>query len=169
MQALADRIDRLNASVGRAAAWLSLLMVIVTAVVVVLRYWFDAGWIWMQESVTWMHAALFMLAAAWTLGVDDHVRVDIFYRRMPPRGQAMVNLAGTVLFLLPVAGFLIWTSWDYVAVSWQTQEDSAEAGGLVFPFPSLMKTLIPITAALLALQGLAILLKAILALRTTRP
>ncbi|MCZ6584533.1 MAG: TRAP transporter small permease subunit, partial [Gammaproteobacteria bacterium] len=68
---------------GTVIAWLTIMMVLVTFVIVVLRYAFDLGWISMQESVTWMHAAVFMLGAAYTLKRDEHVRVDIFYRRMP--------------------------------------------------------------------------------------
>ena len=115
---------------GRVVAWFSLPMVILTFVIVVLRYAFDLGWIWMQESVVWMHAAVFMLAAAYTLKRDDHVRVDIFYRKMSVRRKALVDVLGTLLFLLPVSIFLIATSWDYVAVSWSIREGSREAGGL---------------------------------------
>ena len=88
-------------------------MVIVTFMVVVLRYAFDVGWVWVQESVTWMHACVFMLAAAYTLACDDHVRVDIFYRDMSPRRKAIVDLAGTLLFLLPVTAFLLFTGFEY--------------------------------------------------------
>ncbi len=140
---------------GRLVAWLTLPMVIVTMVIVVLRYLFDLGWIWMQESVVWMHAAVFMLAAAYTLKHDEHVRVDIFYREMSEARKAWVNLVGTVLFLLPVCVFLIWTSIDYVQVSWSIREGSREAGGLPYPFVPLLKSLIPVTALLLALQGVA--------------
>ena len=140
---------------GRLVAWLTLPMVIVTMVIVVLRYLFDLGWIWMQESVVWMHAAVFMLAAAYTLKHDEHVRVDIFYREMSEARKAWVNLMGTVIFLLPVCVFLIWTSIDYVQVSWSIREGSREAGGLPYPFVPLLKSLIPVTALLLALQGVA--------------
>jgi TRAP-type mannitol/chloroaromatic compound transport system permease small subunit len=144
---------------GRVVAWLSLPMVILTFVIVVLRYAFDLGWIWMQESVVWMHAAVFMLAAAYTLKRDDHVRVDIFYRKMSIRRKALVDVLGTLLFLLPVSIFLIATSWDYVAVSWSIREGSREAGGLPFPCVPLLKSVIPLTAFLLMLQGVAIIIE----------
>ncbi|MEM1176109.1 MAG: TRAP transporter small permease subunit, partial [Pseudomonadota bacterium] len=92
-------IDRINDRIGRAAAWMTLAMVIVTFVVVVMRYVFDAGLIWLQESVTWMHAAVFMLGAAHTLQHDEHVRVDVFYRSMSERRRAVVDLFGVLAFL----------------------------------------------------------------------
>ena len=152
---VASAIDKLNRSVGRITAWLTLAMVLVTFCVVVLRYLFDTGWIWLQESVTWMHAAVFMLAAAYTLADDQHVRVDIFYREMSEPGRALVNALGTALFLLPLSVFLIWSSWDYASLSWEIHETSREAGGMIFPFPSIMKSFIPATAFLLLLQGIA--------------
>ena len=152
---VATAIDKLNRSIGRITAWLTLAMVLVTFCVVVLRYLFDTGWIWLQESVTWMHAAVFMLAAAYTLADDQHVRVDIFYRDMSEPGRALVNALGTALFLLPLTVFLIWSSWDYASLSWEIRETSREAGGMIFPFPSIMKTFIPATAFLLLLQGIA--------------
>lgn len=161
-------LRRLSERTGRVVAWLSLPMVIVTFVIVVLRYAFDLGWIWMQESVVWMHAAVFMLASAYTLNRDEHVRVDIFYRRMSARRKAWVDACGTGLFLLPVCAFIVYTSWDYVATSWAIREGSREAGGLPYPFVPLLKSLIPFTAALLALQGIADAIDSIATLRGTR-
>ena len=112
-----------------------------------------------------MHAAVFMLAAAYTLAAGDHVRVDIFYSKMNPRNKALVNLLGTLFLLLPFCIFLIWTSWDYVATSWVIQESSRETGGLPYPFPTIMKSFIPLTGVLLILQGLAMSLDAIQVLR----
>ena len=143
---------------GRAVAWAMLPMVLVTFVIVVLRYVFDVGWIWMQESVLWLHAAVFMLAAAYTLNRNEHVRVDIFYRNLDPRRRALVDIAGTLLLLLPMMSFLIISSFDYVQVSWSIHEGSREAGGLTFPAVPLLKSMIPITASLLILQGVANLL-----------
>ena len=158
-------LERINVAIGRAVSWLTLVMVIVTAVIVVLRYAFDLGWIWLQETVTWMHAAVFMLAAAYTLARDEHVRVDVFYREFNPRRRALVDAGGAVLFLIPLCGFLIWSSWDYVSASWSIREGSREAGGLVFPFPSLLKTFIPVMAAMLLAQAIVILMRAVAVLR----
>lgn len=140
---------------GRGVAWLTLPMVAVTFVVVTLRYAFDLGWIWMQESVTWMHAAVFMLASAYTLNHDQHVRVDIFYRKFDWRRRAWIDVIGTVFLLMPMMIFLIVSSLDYVEISWSIHEGSREAGGLPYPFVPLLKSLIPVTAGLLLLQGLA--------------
>ncbi len=154
MLQLAQALERFNVVVGRTIAWLTLVMVLLTMLIVVLRYAFDLGWIWLQESVTWMHAAVFMLAAAWTLSRDEHVRVDIFYQRLGDRGRAIVNLAGTWLFLIPVSVFLLWSSYGYVAASWAIQESSREAGGLAYPAVPILKSMIPVTASMLLLQGL---------------
>ena len=118
----------------------------------------------MQESIVWMHAAVFMLGASYTLKHNEHVRVDIFYRRSNAERRAWVNVVGTVVFLLPLAIFVAVTSWDYVSTSWAIREASREAGGLPFPFVPIMKSLIPATALLLMLQGIADLLGAVLVL-----
>ena len=154
---------------GTVIAWLTLTMVLVTFIVVVLRYAFDLGWISMQESVTWMHAAVFMLGAAYTLKRDEHVRVDIFYRGMSLKGKAVVDLLGTLIFLLPMAVFLAMSSWDYVYTSWAIHEASREAGGLPYPFVPILKSLIPATAGMLILQGIANLFGAILTLLGRMP
>ncbi len=154
---------------GRLISWLTLFMVLVTFIVVVLRYAFDLGWISMQESVTWMHAAVFMLGAAYTLKRNEHVRVDIFYRGMTPQRKALVDLLGTLLFLLPVVVFLAVVSWDYVYTSWVIREASREAGGLPYPFVPILKSLIPVTAGMLMLQGIANLIAAVSTLTGRMP
>jgi TRAP-type mannitol/chloroaromatic compound transport system permease small subunit len=139
------------ATVGKTVAWLTFVMVLLTFFIVVMRYGFNLGWIWLQESVSYLHAMVFMLAAAWTLQTDDHVRVDIFYRKRSERQQAMINLLGTLVFLVPVCLFMLSISWDYVATSWAGREGSREAGGLEFVY--LQKSLILLLPALLLLQG----------------
>jgi TRAP-type mannitol/chloroaromatic compound transport system permease small subunit len=144
-------IGRLISTIGKSVAWLTLAMICLTFVVVVMRYGFNQGWVWMQESVTYMHAMVFMLAAAWALQTDDHVRVDIFYRDSSPKRKAWVNLLGTLLFLAPVCVFLILISWNYVSNSWAVMETSREAGGL--PLVYIQKSLILLLPALLLLQS----------------
>lgn len=153
MTALADRIDRLTAAVGRAAAWLSLFVVLVQFAVVLLRYGLDTGSIWLSESILYAHAGLFMLAGAWTLREEGHVRVDIFYASAAPRRRAIVDLAGSLVLLMPFAFALGLLSLPYVMRSWSILERSRETSGL--PFVFLLKTLIPVFALLLFLQGLA--------------
>lgn len=163
----ADVLDALGRHTGHAIAWLTLSLGLVGTAVVLLRYAFDTGWIWMQESLTWMHALTFMLGAAYTLGADEHVRVDIFYRDWSPRRQALVDLLGTLLFLLPLCAFLLWASYPYVEGAWRIAERSREAGGL--PALYLLKTAIPAMAVLLALQGLARALRCVLTLAGRPP
>jgi TRAP-type mannitol/chloroaromatic compound transport system permease small subunit len=157
---IARLIDQISEWTGRAIAWLTLGMVAVTFAVVVLRYLFDTGWIAMQESITYMHALVFMLGAAYTLRHDGHVRVDIFYQKFGPKGRAWVDLLGTLLLLVPVTVFIAWVSWEYVATSWALKEGSREAGGL--PWVYLLKSAIPLMAALLLLQGLSLALRSLL-------
>ena len=146
-----DIAARLVSWLGRAVSWLTLLMTLLAFGVVVLRYGFNLGWIWLQESVTYLHALVFMVAAAWALQTDDHVRVDILYRDRSERYQDTVNLAGTLLFLVPFSLFLLLIAWDYVAASWATREASREAGGL--PLVWILKSLILVLPALLLLQS----------------
>lgn len=142
---------RLVRGIGRGASWLILLMVCITFGVVTLRYGFNLGWVWLQESVTYLHAAVFMLAAAWTWQVDGHVRVDILYRGRSARRKAWVNLLGTLLLLVPFCVYLLLIGWDYVAASWSLREGSRQAGGL--PFVWLLKPLILLLPALLLVQA----------------
>ena len=155
---LARVIDAVNARFGQACAWLTLFLVIGTAIVVVLRYGFGIGATALQEAVLYAHALVFMGAAAWVLQRNGHVRVDIFYQRFTPRYQALVEVLGTLLFLLPVCLFLGWASWDYVANSWATLEGSSESGGLKFVY--LQKSIILVLVICLILQGLSEIIKA---------
>jgi TRAP-type mannitol/chloroaromatic compound transport system permease small subunit len=160
-------LDRISDVVGRSAAWLTLFMVIVTFVVVVMRYVFDAGLIWVQESVVWMHAVVFMLGAAYTLREEEHVRVDVFYRNMSPRRRALVDLTGVVIFLLPLCAFLGWNSFDFVVQSWKIGEMSRESGGIPYPFVPLLKSVLLLMPVAVALQGLSLALKSLKTLRGT--
>ena len=155
----AGRIDRLNAAIGRTAAWLCLLVVLVQFAVVVLRYVFGIGSIWLTETIIYGHATLFMLAAAWTLREGGHVRVDVFYADAGPRRRALVDLCGALLLLLPFMLVLLWFALPYVARSWAILETSRETSGL--PAVFLLKTLIPLFAVMMALQGVAQAIRAI--------
>ncbi len=150
-------LEAINEKVGQAISWLTLGVVLLTFVVVVLRYGFDIGWIWMQEAVTYMYAWIFMLAAGYTLKHEGHVRVDIFYRQFSPRRQAWVNLLGSVFLLFPMFIFIAWISFDYVMTSWRISEASGEAGGLAFVY--LLKTSLFIMPLLVLLQGTVMILR----------
>lgn len=137
----------------RPLRWLALMMVLVTFAIVVLRYAFNSGGALLPESVMYMHGAVFMLAIALGIRDNSHVRVDIVYSRRSVAQQGWIDLAGHLLFLLPVAGFMVWVSLPYALNSWRILEGSSEVGGI--PGIFLLKTLIPLTGALLFLQGLA--------------
>ncbi len=156
---LAALIDALNRLLGKACAWLTLFLVLGTAIVVVLRYGFGIGAIALQESVMYAHALVFMGAAAWTLQRNGHVRVDIFYQKFGPRRQALVDGFGHLFFLLPVCLFLGWNSWDYVSSAWRTFERSGESGGLRFVY--LQKTIILVLVFSLGLQAVSDIVKCI--------
>ena len=163
MGRVADRIDRLNGAIGRTVAWAALFIVLVQFAVVLMRYVLGMGSIWLSESIIYGHATMFMLAAAWTLREGGHVRVDIFYADASPRAKAWVDLLGALLLLLPFMLVLAWLAYPYVARSWAILERSRETSGL--PAVFLLKTLIPLFALLMALQGVAQAIRAALVLR----
>ena len=160
---IADRIDCVNTAVGRTAAWAALLIVLVQFIVVVMRYVFGVGSIWLTETIIYGHATLIMLAAAWTLYAGGHVRVDVFYADFSPRTKAWVDLAGALLLLLPFMLVIAWFAIPYVARSWASLERSREASGL--PLLFLLKTLIPLFAFMMALQGVSQAIRAAHVLR----
>ncbi len=153
-------INCINEWVGKSVSWLTLAMVLLSFIIVVLRYAFDLGWIAVQESITYMHSLVFMLGAAYTLKHNEHVRVDIFYQRCSRRGKAWVDCLGSLLLLLPVCVFIGWCSWEYVADSWEIMEGSRHSGGL--PGLYLLKSCILVMSALLILQGMAMFLQNLL-------
>ncbi len=163
LEKVADTIDGINEWIGNSVAWLSLMMALVMFLTVILRYVFDMGWIWLQESVNFMHGALFMLAAGFTLKHEQHVRIDVLYESMSPKKKALVNLFGTFFLLFPTCFAVFYFAFPYVQDSWQVLEGSREAGGL--PGVYLLKTIILIFPVLLGLQGVAKSLRAILVLR----
>jgi TRAP-type mannitol/chloroaromatic compound transport system permease small subunit len=162
LEKFARGVDGVNAAVGAAARWLAVALVLVQFAVVGLRYIYGSSFIWMQESVIYVHATLFMLSIGYVLLIDGHVRVDIYFAKWSAATRAAVDLAGVLLAVLPFCGLVIWASWPYVSASWRLGEGPMAVGGL--PFTPALKTLIPVMAALLALQGLAMAARAILVL-----
>ncbi len=140
-------------------------MVVVTAIIVIMRYVFDAGYIWLQESVIWMHAAVFMLGAAYTLLHEGHVRVDIFYREMSARRRGWVDLIGVILLLLPLCGYLAYASFDFAAASWAIHESSRESGGLPYPLIPMLRSIVLLMPLAVGLQGVSLLLRSLTAIR----
>ena len=163
MQKTIQLIDHINDIVGRSISWLTLLMVIVTFLIVMLRYIFNSGSIAMQESIIYLHTIVFMLGVAYTLKQNGHVRVDIFYEKMSVRCRAWIDLLGTIFLLIPFCIFIIVFSWNYVSLSWSLLEGSRDAGGI--PALFLLKTTIPVMAVLLMFQGIAQGLRSVLVLK----
>lgn len=160
---IACLLDAINLCIGRAVAWLSLLMVLAQFLVVVMRYAFGLGSIQLQESIIYMHAGLFLLLAGYALGENAHVRVDVLHERFTERTRAIVEIGGVLLFLLPLCVFVFWSSLPYVLQSWAIFETSREESGL--PAVFLLKTLIPAFVVLLAVQGVANLMRILHRLR----
>ena len=152
-------INAINEAVGRCVAWLVSAMVIITFLIVVMRYGFNFGSIAVQESVVYFHAIVFMLAIAYTYKHNAHVRVDIFYAGFNDRKKAWVDFLGTLILLIPFCVYLVAASWEYAANSWLLLEGSREAGGL--PLVYILKTLVPLMPALLLLQAIATLCRCV--------
>ncbi len=151
-----EYIKKLNIKVGKFFSWALLFMVIITCIVVILRYVFNIGFIWMQELVRYLYASVFMVCAAYTLAEDEHVRVDIIYSKLKKKHKALINLLGSLFFLLPVCITIIFYSYTYVINSWAQFEGSLEERGLHAVY--LLKTLIWVFSIMLFFQGLYIII-----------
>jgi TRAP-type mannitol/chloroaromatic compound transport system permease small subunit len=153
----ASFLDRINLAVGAAVAPLLLVLALMQAGIVLMRYVFGSGSIWLQEGVTYLHATVFMLAAGYTVVRDGHVRVSIWYDRLGARGRAAVDLFGALFMLLPFAAVVFYESLPYVRRSWAILEGSRESSGL--PAIFLLKSLILAFAMLLAIAGIALAIR----------
>lgn len=155
-------LDSINRHVGGLIRWFALLMVLIQFAVVVMRYALGYSSIAVNESVLYLHAAVFMLGAGYTLLVDGHVRVDIFYAKLTARGQAIIDCCGHVLLLMPAMLALLYWSWPSVYSAWKIKEGAISVGGV--PATWLLKLLIPAFCLLLLIQSLACLLRNVLKL-----
>ena len=138
-------------------------MVLITCLVVIMRYGMDMGSVFLQDVVLYLHGSLFLLGAAFALKRGAHVRVDIFYRNFNKSQKALVDLLGNVIFLQPVCWTILLYSWGYVEFSWRIMEVSPEPDGL--PFVYIQKSLLIAVAALLSLQSLSEILKSYLVIK----
>lgn len=159
---LISLLDNIAEFSGTTTAWLTGVMVLITTIVVGLRHVLDMGSIGLQESVTYMHAAVFMLGAAYTLKKDGHVRVDLLHRKMSVQMRAWVEVLGSLLFTLPVMIFIGWSSMGFVQESWRINEGSTDSGGIGGVY--ILKTLLPVMAVSVSLQAIAELLRNLLVL-----
>jgi len=151
-------IDALNEKVGHFIAWLTTMLVLVVCYDVFTRYFLRSSSVAVQELEWHIFAVIFLLGAAYTLKHDSHVRVDVFYCRLSPRGKALIDLVGGMLFLIPFSLVLIWASMGFIDMSWSVQETSPDPGGL--PYRYLLKSMIPAGFILVFLQGVAESLRA---------
>ena len=163
----ANALDRFASGCGRALAWFTLAMVLIQSLVVALRYGFDGGSLALQDAVTYLHGAAFMLGLAYALQSGAHVRVDVIYRTLSARGKAWVDAVGCLIFLLPICAFIGYGGWQFATSSWAVSETSNSADGLGGVY--LLKSLIPLAAATLALQGLSQFARALNTLMQVQP
>ncbi len=164
---LAHGIDRFSERTGRLLYWLSLAMVVIGAFNAVARYLDRYTGLGLSSNMYielqwYLFSLLFLLGAAYTLKHNAHVRVDVLYSRLSPKGKAWVDLGGTVLFLMPFCVLMLWVSWPMVANSWAVREVSPDPGGLP-RYP--IKAVIPLAFVLLMIQGLSMLIKQVAILR----
>lgn len=152
--ALERAINAVNEGVGRTVSWLIVAMVVLQMAVVLFRYVFGLGDPVAQDLILYMHAIAFMTLAGYALRHDAHVRVDLIYREKGQRYKAAVDIFGTLVFLWPMTGVMLWKSWPYVADSWAIREGAARISGIQGGF--ILKTFLLVFAIVLALQGLAL-------------
>ena len=155
---LSQLIDWLNERVGKGAFWLILIMTLISAGNAVVRFAFNYSSNGLLEIQWYLFAAVFLLCSPYTLQKNEHVRIDVLSGKLSPRGLAVIDIIGTLFFLLPMVVVVLWLSLPLVAESYKINEHSANAGGLI-RWP--VKILLPIGFTLLALQGISELIKRI--------
>ena len=157
MSALADRLDSLNTLIAGLVRWLVIIMVFIQFGSVLGRYVFGVNSIAIQESVLYMHATLFMLGAGYTLLIDGHVRVDVFYARLSASSRRKIDILGHLFLLMPAMLALLYWSWPSVRNSWAILEGPISVGGIEAVY--LLKSLIPAFCILIMIQSFSILLR----------
>ena len=163
MEKISSYLDNFSELTGKVCSWFVAIMVLVTCLVVIMRYGLDMGSVFLQDVVLYLHGGLFLLGAAFALKRGAHVRVDIFYRNFSESRKALVDLLGNLIFLQPVCLTILLYSWGYVEFSWRIMEVSPEPDGL--PFVYIQKSLLIAVAILLALQSFSEILKSYLTIR----
>ena len=163
MLALADRIDALNTRIGHALSWLAILLILVQFTLVVMSSIFYTGSVWLQESVLYINALIFLGGAGYTLAVDKHVRVDFIYSARSAGFRTRVNFWGTLLLLLPVVGLLFWKGGPYALDAWANRQGSIETAGIQAVF--VLKSFVLVFAVTLGLQAISMAIRTIAELR----
>lgn len=167
LERLCNRLDAVNRTVGRGISYVALLMVVVVTVDVIMRYLFKKTFVFVQELEWHLFGVLFLIGAGYTLLYDAHVRVDVFFQRLSPKAQAWINFLGCLFFLFPGCYLIIATSWNFVAASWAVHEGSPDPGGL--PARYIIKAMIPVGFALVAVQGIPMTLRNLMVLMGKAP
>jgi TRAP-type mannitol/chloroaromatic compound transport system permease small subunit len=162
-QRLLYAIDGISTWVGKLAAWLIIALMTVVCVEVFKRYWLNTPTAWIFDAENMLYGSLFMLAGAYTLAQNAHVRGDFLYSSMRPRTQATLDIILYLVFFVPGIAALIYAGYDYAGDSWRIAEHSVTANG---PPVYHFKTVIPIAGALVMLQGLAEIARCVICLRT---
>lgn len=165
--ALLARLESINRGVGRAVAWLTLITVLICFATVYLRYAVGIGLIWLQESYIWTHALAILLGSGYAFLNGGFIKVDMVYNRLSDRGRAWVDLGGVIVFLAPFVTMIAMSGWGFFVSSWRMAERSAYEGGL--PALYVLKGMLMVFAVLVALQGIAVALRATLVLRGAIP
>jgi TRAP-type mannitol/chloroaromatic compound transport system permease small subunit len=159
LKALAQGIDWVNERIGRVVAWLAILMVLIQIVVVVMRYVFGLSVLVMQESIWYMHSIIFLVGAGYTLLHNGHVRVDILYGNVSPRGRALIDFLGVFVLLIPTCAVVLWAGWPYVKNAWAVKEGSIEISGIQAVY--LLKTCMLVFAGTVLLQGISLAIRSL--------
>ena len=166
MEKFLQQVDRLSAGIGKAFAWCIVVLIVAVTYEVFVRYVLRSPTAWAYDLSYILYGALFMMAGAYTLSRNAHVRGDIFYRLLPPRGQATIDLVLYIAFFLPGILALIWIGIPYAEQSWRYGEVSVYSPAGIPVFPS--KTLIPLAGVILLIQGIAEILRCLICLKTGR-
>lgn len=156
-------IDQINEWVGRAVSWLTIILVVLVCFDVITRYFFSNTAAWIMELEWHLFALIFLFGAGYAFKHDKHVRVDLFYAKLSPKDQALVNIIGSFLFLIPWCLLIIYWSYEYALISYNIGETSPDPGGL--PARYMIKFCVSIGMVFLLFQGISVLFKNILIYR----
>ena len=160
LRRLAHAIDKISSVAGEASSWLVFLLVLITTTDVIMRYFFSAGSVALQELEWHLYAANFIIAAGWTMKNDQHVRIDLFYQHFGPKTKAAVNLIGAIIFCIPFCLIVIWAAWPFLMNAWEVRESSPNPGGL--PARYILKAFIHLGFGLILLQSISEVVKSFL-------
>src|SRR5919108_613576 len=163
MQKLLLFVDKVSTWAGQAFSWIIVLLTLHVTWEVYSRYVLDHPRAWAFDAMIMMYGTLFMMAGAYTLAKDSHVRGDMIYGFFTPRGQAALDLVLYIVFFIPGVVALVWAGYGYAADSWRINEHSniTSEGPPVYPF----KTVIPLAGALILVQGIVEIIRCIICLK----